>query len=171
MPEILPTDVPGHSEDREDKISRVAEATLEQIPTPEIEPYNISFSDYKEDKCSVNGMNGNNAQMAIKIVKDIGLNFKNQEHFSRQVGSKIEIKPVINSSPYDDYYKKLPSEIVDAQEVKEIKYVNTRSGKEADLRIFYYTLSNIFYMLAITANIHENLDHKEFKFKKNNYRR
>src|SRR3989344_4961315 len=165
MPDSLPTETPETGDER-DEIIKVAEATLDQISPPELEPYNISFVNYIKDKCSVNGMDGKNAQMAIKIIKNIGLNFKSQEHFSsEQMGNKLEIKQVFNSSPYDDCYKELPTEIQDSQEVKEIKYKDTRLEKEVDLRIFYYTLSNIFYMLAITAGVHENLDHKPYQHK------
>lgn len=171
MPDNLPTDLPGTDNENKDKIEQVAEATLADISPPELERFNISFADYKEDKCRVDGMNGNNARIAIKIVRDIGLDFKSQAYFSSKHGSaKLEIKPVFNSAPYDDYYKKLPSEIQDSQEVKEIKYKDTRRDKEVDLRIFYYTLSNIFYMLAITADVHENLDHSPHKHKGNKRR-
>lgn len=167
MSDALPTEIPEAENSHEDAVSEVAEATLTQIPPPELERYKISFSDYKEDKCTISGMNGKNAQMAIKIIRDIGLNFKSQDYFSsKQTNQRLEIKPVINSSPYDVYYRGLPDEVQDSEEVKEIKYTDDRPDKEADLRIFYYTLSNIFYMLAITANVHENLDHKTFAPKK-----
>lgn len=160
MLDTLPTEIPDADGNEKDKITEVAEATLATISPPELEPFHISFVDYKEEKCRVNGMSGNNAQMAIKIVRNIGLDFKSQDHFVSKHGSqKLEVKPVLNSPPYDDYYKKLPAEVADLQEVKEIKYVDTKRGNEVDLRIFYYSLSNIFYMLAITANTHENLDH------------
>jgi len=169
---FLPTGIPGA--ERDEQISKVAEETLAQISPPEAEPYNISFINYKEDKCRVNEMDGNNARMALKIVRDIGVDFKSHDLFtSKHVGGKLEVKQVFNTPPYDDYYKKLPDEIKDGQEIKEIKYINTKKEKEVDLRIFYYTLSNIFYMLAITAGVHENLNHKPFQNKEkwNNSRR
>lgn len=164
MPDNLPTDIPEIDSEGKDKIEEVAEATLADISPPELERFNISFADYKVGKCTVDGMNGRNAQIAIKIVRDIGLDFKSQGYFSSKHSStKLEIKSVINMPPYDDYYKKLPDEVQDAQEVKEIKYIDTRREKEVDLRIFYYTLANIFYMLAITASVHENLDHVPYR--------
>lgn len=160
MEELIPTELPVEESGPEDKINKVAEGTLNNISPPELERYKISFANYKKDKCSVDGMNGRNAQVATKLIRDIGLHFKNQELFLRsQSSSKIEIKAIVNIPPYHEYYKDLPSEIQDAQEVKEIKYIDIRPNKEADLRIFYYTLSNIFYMLAISC-VHENLDHK-----------
>jgi hypothetical protein len=161
MLDSLPTEIPHTDGNDKDKITEVAEATLATISPPELEPFNISFVDYKEDKCRVDGMSAKNAQIAIKIVRNIGLDFKSHDHFVSKHGShKLEVKSVFNSPPYDDYYKKLPSEVVDFQEVKEIKYVDRKHGSEVDLRIFYYSLSNIFYMLAITADTHENLNHR-----------
>ncbi len=167
MPDSLPTEIPGSGANK-DKIIEVAEATLAASSPPEIQPFNISFINYKEDKCGVNGIDGRNAQAAIKIVKNIGLDFRGHSLFAtKHGGPKMEIKRVSNSAPYDDYYKRLPSEISDFEEVKEIKYVDARVGKQVDLRIFYYALSNIFYMLAITASSHENLDHKPIQYKSN----
>ncbi|MFA6601929.1 MAG: hypothetical protein WCT02_03665 [Candidatus Paceibacterota bacterium] len=167
MLEPLPTEIPDR-DGRKDIISEVAEETLAGITPPEVEPFDISFTNYKEDKCRVDEMDANNARIALRIVRNIGVGFKSHNYFaSHYGGSRLVIKPVYNAAPYDDYYKKLPSEIQDLQEVKEIKYVDSRKGKEADLRIFYYTLSNIFYMLAITANAHENLDHSSYQNKKN----
>ncbi len=172
MSDILPTEIPGPVDSDVEKISKAAESIFAQNSPPEIEPFNISFVDYKEDKCKIDGMEGKNAQMALKIVRDIGLNFKSGEHFqSKMASSKLEIKHVSNSSPYDDYYKRLPTEVVDSEEVKEIKYLDTRPEKEVNLRIYYYTLANIFYMLAITADFHENLDHKPVEFKRNKKRK
>ncbi|MEI7810328.1 MAG: hypothetical protein WCI41_02095 [bacterium] len=171
MPDSLPTGLGEGVSLTEDKITKVAEETLGQFTPPEVEPYSISFVNYKEDKCKIDGMNGNDAKMVVKIIKDIGIHFKSKENFLSKQSCSSEIKPVMNSSPYDDYYKKLPDEIVDAQEVREIKYKDTRQDKEVDLRIFYYTLSSVFYMLAITAGVHENLDHKPHFFKNNKKRR
>ena len=164
----IPTEIPNEEVGGEDKIMRVAENTLADTSPPELERFHISFYNYIEDKCSVDGMDANNAQTAIKMLRDIGLDFKGYDHFiKKHAKSRLEIKVIRNSSPYDDYYRRLPDEIVDGEEVREIKYVDTRPGKEVDLRIFYYTLSNIFYMLAITAESHENLDHKPFVHKVN----
>lgn len=175
MQDSLPTEIPGINGTNKDEITEVAEATLAESFPPESEPFKISFADYKIDKCRVDHMDGNNAQVAIRIVKNIGLDFKSHNDFmTRHGSSRLEVKKVYNVSPYDDYYKRLPAEIQDLEEVKEIKYVDTRSDKEADLRIFFYTLSNTLYMLAITANVHENLDHKPQGFRnkqKNSWRR
>lgn len=171
MLESLPTEIPGADDGDIDKISEVAEETLSEISPPELEPFKISFADYKTDKCRVDSMSGNNAQIAIRIVKNIGVDFKSHNDFVAKHGSsRLEVKKVHNISPYDDYYKKLPTEIQDLEEVKEIKYVDTRDGKQADLRIFFYTLSNILYMLAITADVHENLDHSPHRASRNKHR-
>lgn len=142
----IPTEIPDNEGVVKDEIESVAECTLSQISPPELERFHISFANYKEAKCSVDVMDGRNAQMAMKIVRDIGLDFKSHQHFiSKHSNGKLEVKPVYNSPPYDDYYKKLPGEIQDLQEVKEIKYIDTRANKEADLRIFF--LYSIEYIL------------------------
>lgn len=168
MLDSLPTDIPIGEVVEKDIITEVAEATLAETSPPELKPFYISFTEYKKDKCKVDGMESKNAQVALRIIRDIGLDFISYGDFVSKHGSqRLEIKQVFNEAPYDDYYKKLPAEIQDQQEVKEIKFVDIRPKKEVNLRIFYYSLSNIFYMLAITANTHENLDHK--KFKQNQY--
>ena len=145
----------------EDKIEKVAQTTLSQTTSPEAELYNISFANYKLDKCSIKGIEPWNAQAAIKIVRDIGIDFKGGNFESEN----YTIKPVMNSRPYDDYYKNLPEEIVGGQEVREIIYEREKNDNQVFLRVFFYTLQNIFYMLAIST-VHQNLDHKDPQFKR-----
>lgn len=164
MLDNIPTDIPEEEGYTEDEITKVAEDTLKDIPPPEMEPYKISFSNYKEDKCTIQGMDGKSAQIVTKIIKHIGLNFKSQDFFSlNKLDSRMQIKQVFNSRPYSEYYKNLPYEIQTGEEVKEIVYDDDRTSNKVNLRIFYYTLSDIFYMLAVTAGVHENLDHKIYK--------
>lgn len=162
MPELSTGD-PSFLQDN-DGISKVAIGTLDKSTPPEIRPFDISFSDYKEEKCTLQNINPKSAQATIKIIKDIGIDFKGSSTFqSKYGGARLSIKPVVNSAPYDGFYKKLPSEIIYNQEVKEIVFVDDRKNKEAKVRIFFYVVSKIFYILAIQADSHENLDHMPYQ--------
>jgi len=142
----------------EDKVAKVAVDTLEKSTPPEGEPFNISFNNYKEEKCCIKGMEGWNAQAAIKIIKDIGIKFNGS-------GFTYTVKSISNGRPYEDFYRGIPDEIIDGQEVKEIVYEKYKKPNQIFLRIFFYTLRNVFFLLAIST-VHENLDHREPEYKK-----
>ena len=152
----------------QDGVASAAAITLQETNPPEAEKCHISFANYVEGKCCVNGLSGTNAQGVVSIIKDVGLNFRN--HGGLQ--TKFVIKQVLNSPPYDDFYKKLPKEICDGQEVREINYEFPR--KEIFLRIYYYALTDspnpMFYILAI-SDFHENLDHKPAEVKMRDFKK
>lgn len=158
----LPTELQTEPR-KQDNIASAAAITLQETNPPEAEKCLISFANYIEDKCCVGNLKRNNAQGAVSIIKDVGLNFRN--HGGLQ--DKFTIKPVHNSPPYGEFYRKLPKEIIEGEEVKEIIY--THEKKEIDLRIFYYAITDaphpVFYLLAI-SDVHENLDHRTFESKK-----
>jgi len=147
MFDVLPTEIPERKEATEDKITKVAESTLAQIPTPEIRPFKISFDKkyYKDKECEAHGISKENGSCALKILRDVGVFFVNQNNFLKETLSSLMIIPV----PNDNEYSKLYRGLGDDELISEIKYKQDR--KNIDLRIFF-TLSEperTFHVVAI----------------------
>lgn len=173
MNEELPTGLPEEKVGESGYIDKAAAITFQTTVPPEVERYHISFANYNENKCCVPGLSKENAKSVVNIIKDIGINFK--KHAG--INPRCQISQIVNAPPYQDYYKGLPQEIIDGQEVREIKYEDDR--REVWLRIYYYSIDStpisVFYLIAISDK-HENLNHKspEQKTKKHarsHYRR
>jgi len=110
---------------------------------PEISPYRISFAEYKEKECQMNGMTGDNAKATLMILRDVGIYYTSEENYWSKA-SNVEIKPVARGGDYTVFYRGLAED----SELKEIKYKHLR--KSIDIRLFFFTLERerTFYLVA-----------------------
>jgi len=127
------------------------------VEEPEVLPYKISFASYKPEECEIDGMRKSNAAVALKIVRDIGTNYRGPKSSpSRFID---DVKKIVGTGDYQRICNGLAEEI----EVQEIKFTRERRKEpenSVDLRIFFYTVDTerTFYVLAIRQS-HYNLDH------------
>lgn len=133
----------------------------------EAKKYKISFDKYIEAECGINGLDGLHAQSAIRIIRDIGLNFNDGGGFAS--GENVCIEHVYRESEkakneYAVFYKNVEGDA----EIKEIKIVDEKrvknpitkikEVKKINYRIFFYITPNdkTFHIRAITS-VHKNI--------------
>lgn len=117
------------------------------FPDPEIAPYRLSFAKYNEKMCEIDGMNRDNSAAGLKIVRDVGIYFTNQNNFQLKSKHVQQIKPVIRDGDYAALYKGLGID----EDIKEIVYTKNQKGKEVDIRLFFHAIEpeKTFYVIAL----------------------
>lgn len=110
---------------------------------PEAIPFSISFARYNQGECQIDGMNKDNAQATLKVLRDVGVYFKNDDSFQRN-RADTEIKFVIDDGEYADLFKGCRDE-----EIREIKLA--KPDKSIDVRVFFFTIERMFYVIAARA--------------------
>jgi hypothetical protein len=127
----------------------VAELPEAQEP-PEAIPYKISFEDYKSGECEIDGLNKPNAGVALKLIRDIGINLTDGGNLAASSRFINDIRYIQNQGDYGNLYRGLAQDI----EIREIKckHENRNKPEKAyDFRLFFYTLDaeRTFYVLAV----------------------
>lgn len=122
-------------------------------------PFKISFEDYKNRECQIDGLKKTNAAAVLKIIRDIGVYFTDESNLLANASCIDEILTIVRRGDYLQICKGLEEDI----QVKEIKYAhqNRRQPEnDVDIRLFFYTLESerTFYVLAVRQD-HYNLDH------------
>lgn len=139
--------IPSPEEHGSDPLIPVRAAELPQEDDPETIPYKISFAKYNAKECQIDGMNDIHTKETLKTLRDIGIYFTSESAYGEHSQLYSEIKYINNDGgEYGRLFKGLGD--YDA-EVKEIKIVE--SGKELDMRIFFYALEKVrtFYLIAV----------------------
>ena len=101
----------------------------------ETKPFYIAYENYNDKLCEIQNLNSSKSKRALKDFKSIGKLYKLAD-FSK---NNIDYLPIKNSGEYKKLYRGLPTDI----ELKEHKIGKTE-------RIFYYIVSKIFFVVAIT---------------------
>ncbi|MEI8061436.1 MAG: hypothetical protein WCG99_04060 [Candidatus Berkelbacteria bacterium] len=105
---------------------------------PEDHLFSISYVYYNDDICEVDKLQHNTAREALKVIRKVG-KLSDPKQFKE---SGIDFFPVINAGEYKKVFKQsLP---IDA-EMKEHKIQGTA-------RLFYFTVSKKFCMVAIVSS-------------------
>ncbi len=122
----------------------------EDSVAPEALPYKISFQDYKEGECQIDGMGKPSAAVALKVVRDIGMSYPTESHLMSCCKHIDEIKPVVNKGDYSVLYKGLGYDI-EVREIKCKREDKRRPDRAYDFRLFFYALDieKTFYIIAI----------------------
>ena len=107
---------------------------------PELRPYLISFQRYNEKECQVDTMEPKVARKALKVVRDIGINIREEADFQSRL-PKLTIAPVTDAGDYRDLFKGL-RDLPDI-DMKEAK-VDNNTG-----RLFFFIINKIFHVVAI----------------------
>ncbi len=107
---------------------------------PEAVPYSISFARYNKGECQIDGMSKDNAQATLKVLRDVGVYFTNDDSFQRN-RVDTEIKFVIDDGEYADLFRGCREE-----EIREIKLA--KPDKSIDVRVFFFTIERMFYIIA-----------------------
>ena len=118
--------------------------TAVEIPQPEeppeAKPFLISFEKYNAKECQLDGMESKMAKKALKTIRDIGVNIKDESDFGKYL-PKLEVVPIENSGDYRKLYKGL-ADMPDV-EVKEAK-IDRDKG-----RLFFFIVGKIFHIIAM----------------------
>lgn len=110
---------------------------------PEAVPYSISFARYNKGECQIDGMSKDNAQATLKVLRDVGVYFTNDDSFQKS-RADTEVKFVIDDGEYTDLFKGCREE-----EIREIKLA--KPDKSIDVRVFFFTIERMFYVIAARA--------------------
>jgi hypothetical protein len=134
-------DVPEPGISEEESILPNSLAELSEEIEPETRPYLISFLNYNDRLCQLEGSFDNKQRKnCLMLIKKIGTKV-----FSKSDIFKLEvtIKPVVNDGDYSDLYRGLD----DGVQVEEAYLSNGYNEKG---RMFFFTVDSqkIFYFIA-----------------------
>lgn len=104
--------------------------------------YLISFAHYNETICELKELEKNRSQECIRVLKRIS-----KATLGNLREQNVDHLPIANSGEYKKLHYRLPSPDTEIFEHK----------LQADSRIFYFTISNRFYVVAI-KNSHFETD-------------
>jgi len=115
--------------------------TVVEIPQPEeppeAKPFLISFERYNTKECQLDGMDNKMARKTLQVIRDIGVNIKDESDFSKHL-PKLAVIPIANNGDYRKLYKGL-TDMPDV-EVKEAK-IDRDKG-----RLFFFLVGKIFHV-------------------------
>jgi hypothetical protein len=110
---------------------------------PEAIPYSLSFARYNKGECQIDGMSKDNAQATLKVLRDVGVYFIDDDSFKKS-RTDTEVKFIVDSGEYSGLFKGCRDE-----EIREIKLV--KPDKSIDIRLFFFTVGRMFYVIAVRA--------------------
>lgn len=113
---------------------------------PELRPFLISFQRYSDKECQVDTMDTKVARKALKVVRDIGINIRNEDDFKSRL-PKLTVAPVGDFGDYRALFKGL-RDLPDV-EMKEIKIERDKG------RLFFFVIDKIFHVVAIRDSHYE----------------
>ena len=150
---------PSGEEKTPEGIPVTASLVSQETEGPETKLYKISFEEYKDKECQMDGMDSDNAKATLIVLRDVGIYFTSEANYQSKAGTGVEIKHVARDGNYAALYKGLVEE-----DIYEIKLKRSQKEKEIDIRVFYFTLEpeKIFYIVAAK---HTHIDTSKGKYK------
>lgn len=107
---------------------------------PETEPLLISFARYNAHECEIDALETRSAKRALRTIRDIGVSIRNQADFASQM-PLLEVAPIIDDGEYRALYRPL-------RDMPDVQVHEAKIERNA-VRLFFYMVENIFYLLAI----------------------